>query len=534
MLKLLRTSIIYRSTFIVLGIALLVGSFFAVFTYYWTSHLEQEQAKSRMGNLLSTVESTTSIACYLLDINLAAEVSRGLLKNEDVYSIRIFTPATVLAQASKSAKTKLATLPSSDIRITRDVFSPFNSSEKVCQIELVPDMAFIQKQVNSKANFTTYLLILQTILMALALVYVVIKIIARPIKTISDRLHDLSPEAGARLALPLGNEQDEIGQLVRDVNTIVGKLVNILEDERHLRIKHEIGEKKFRTIFDNAETGIFLLKTSGEVTSYNTAFLRLLALSPDTTSDNISSGLMSALEGQELRLHMMIDTATNQDQILSEDFSIEIGTPPVRKWLHIVLSPIEDGVLQGLLNDITDHKIGEEAANQLAVTDHLTGAFNRLGFDNEIASLKRSIQKTGSGFFLLLIDLDGFKSVNDTHGHDAGDKILCHFTQILFKIVRRSDFVARLGGDEFVVLLKDLQHADKAKEIAWKIITLTSAPIDLDDGTQTEIGASIGITYVGDADFDKNDVMRQADDAMYAVKKSGKNNYRLYDPDDKS
>lgn len=537
MLQSLNTSIVYRSTFIVLGIALLVGSCFALFSFYWASHKEQTQANNRMGTLLSTVESTTSIACYLLDANLASEVSRGLLKNEDVSSVRIFSGSTTLAQLSRDSGAQQASSPTDMVRqdtatsTIRDVFSPFNLQEKVCQIELEPNLIFIKQQATDQARVIVYPLLLQTLLMASAVVYIVLTKITRPIKNISDRLHYLKPEEGAKLILPSENEKDEIGQLVRDVNGILEKFVNILGDERQLRITHEIGEKKFQTIFDNAETGIFLLKTSGEVISYNPAFLQLLAIDSPTPQENGNTALMNALEGQQLRLHLIIGKANSQGQAIAEDFSIDVGQPLRRKWLHVVISPVDDGVLQGLLNDITERKIREEEANQLAVTDHLTGISNRLGFDREMTRLSQEVRKGQlSGFFLLLIDLDEFKQINDRHGHDVGDHVLRHFTQLVTRILRKSDFVARLGGDEFTVILKDLQKAEKAQEIAKKIIEQTRLPVQIDQDISLEIGASIGITYVGYADFDKNDVLREADEAMYAVKKSGKNNYGFYSP----
>ncbi|GGX17890.1 hypothetical protein [Undibacterium macrobrachii] len=91
LLQLLRTSIVYRSSALVLSIALCVGGMFAAFTYLWESNTEQELTKNRMGTLLSTVENTVSIACYLSDTNLAKEVAQGLLKNEDVASVKIYS-----------------------------------------------------------------------------------------------------------------------------------------------------------------------------------------------------------------------------------------------------------------------------------------------------------------------------------------------------------------------------------------------------------------------------------------------------------
>ncbi len=101
MLRLLRTSIVYRSAFIVLGIALLVGSFFALFSYQFSAQSEQEQASQRMQASLSTVENTASIACFLLDQNLASELARGLLKNGDISRVLIFSGDKILAEASK-------------------------------------------------------------------------------------------------------------------------------------------------------------------------------------------------------------------------------------------------------------------------------------------------------------------------------------------------------------------------------------------------------------------------------------------------
>lgn len=261
MLRLLRTSIVYRSAFIVLGIALLVGIFFALLSYHFSAKSEQEQARQRTQASLSTVENTASIACFVLDQNLAAELARGLIKNGDISRVQIISDGKVLAEADKQSTQKsepsaLTMLPSIDAssQLVHEVYSPFNSKEKVCEIHLDPNLDFIREQSTSKARFIMYLLLLQALAMASAVVYVVLNMITKPIKNISDRLHTLAPESGDKLCLPDGNEKDEIGQLVRDVNTLVASLLETLNEERTLRIKHAIGEKKFQTIFENAET----------------------------------------------------------------------------------------------------------------------------------------------------------------------------------------------------------------------------------------------------------------------------------------
>lgn len=535
MLRILRTSIVFRSTFTVLSIALLVGSMFAVFAYYWTFSSEQNQTKARLRDLISTVENTASISCYLTDKHLASEVANGLLKNEDLHRARIFAGEVVLVDISKIGNTIVDSttepLPEGSLNVTRDIFSPFNPEEQVCKILLEPDTDYITTTAKLKARLLGYLLAMQAAAMAAAVVYVVLKNITRPIKNISDSLHNISATSGARLAIPRGNKDDEIGQLVIDTNTLISKIVSILDDERNLRLEHAIGEKKFKAIFENSETGIFLMKSSGEILSHNQAFCRLLGIPETYELEQVNSALGDALEGQQLRLNLMIEAAKTDARVQTEDFCIEVGDDQQKKWISIVLSAVEDEVLQGLVNDITDRKLSEEEAKQLAVTDHLTGAYNRLGFEREMARIAKDIAKgKRSTLFLLLIDLDHFKEVNDAYGHEAGDKVLRHFNQVLIQSVRKSDFIARLGGDEFVVLLKDLHQQSKAEEIAQKIIEQLQTPIEVDINTHAKVGASIGITFSGGQAFDKDSLLRQADEAMYDVKNQGKNAYRLYQP----
>lgn len=533
LIRLLKTSIVYRSSFMVLTIALCVGGLFAAVTYLWESNTEQELVKNRMATLLSTVENTVSVACYLSDANLAKEVAQGLLKNEDVASIKIFSNQQVLSDLRKPTLTSksnpLMSKLKTEFLIERPIYSPFNRSESVCQIELKPDMTFIRAQVNHKARFTALLLMLQALIMAGAVVVIVMVLITRPIKTISDRLHRLPVNANTKLPLPAGNQHDEIGQLVRDVNTLFSKLSHILDEERELRIQHQIGEKKFRTIFENSETGIFLLKPNGEVISSNPAYLRLFAMQADAPSDLIKNSLLHHLHEYALRLQGMLENALHEDQVSSEDFELEFGTPPQKKWINLVISSVENDILQGLVNDITERKQLEESANQLAMTDHLTGIANRLGFEKALSRLHFEMHAgLIMSFYVLMIDLDGFKEVNDKYGHDVGDKVLIYFTQVLSKIVRKSDFVSRTGGDEFVVILKDIDELEKVQQIAQKIIVEASQVIQFGDAVNIKIGASIGINQADTPDYDMAKILHEADEAMYQAKKAGKNQYCLY------
>ena len=129
------------------------------------------------------------------------------------------------------------------------------------------------------------------------------------------------------------------------------------------------------------------MNCKGELLSYNQALTRMLNIATDNGAP--SAALLELISGQELRLHLMIDAALNESRVVSEDFCIEPGRLKEKKWINIVLHAAENDLLQGLINDITERKYKEEAAQQLAITDHLTGLNNRLGLERKLAHLMK-------------------------------------------------------------------------------------------------------------------------------------------------
>jgi diguanylate cyclase (GGDEF)-like protein len=168
----------------------------------------------------------------------------------------------------------------------------------------------------------------------------------------------------------------------------------------------------------------------------------------------------------------------------------------------------------------------EEDLYRQANYDKLTGLPNRRLFFSHANQAVVSARRHRRRFSLLFIDLDGFKAVNDTHGHDTGDALLAEVATRLRACVRETDTVARMGGDEFTVLLTDLTADPDASMVARRMLDILAAPFDL-DGTRCRIGASIGIASYPDHAEDLDALMAAADGAMYAVKRSGKNEMRV-------
>jgi diguanylate cyclase (GGDEF)-like protein len=172
-------------------------------------------------------------------------------------------------------------------------------------------------------------------------------------------------------------------------------------------------------------------------------------------------------------------------------------------------------------------RLSEERLRHLSQHDVLTGLPNRFLLNDRLSLALKRAGRFNPVLGVLMIDLDGFKEVNDTLGHHAGDLVLCEVAARLVRSVRQTDTIARLGGDEFVVLLPDLHTAAKAESVAGKIVAAISEPIDV-DGTQVKISASVGICSCPEHGKDPERLMHCVDAAMYLAKASGRNRYQVY------
>jgi diguanylate cyclase (GGDEF)-like protein/hemerythrin-like metal-binding protein len=169
----------------------------------------------------------------------------------------------------------------------------------------------------------------------------------------------------------------------------------------------------------------------------------------------------------------------------------------------------------------------QESIAYMAHYDELTGLPNRALFYDRLKQSLVIAKRNKTNVFLLFLDLDGFKSVNDSLGHRSGDILLKQVAQRVVSCVRESDTVGRMGGDEFTVLLNDADSHERVSEIALKIIGSLRTPFDL-EGNQVQIGVSIGVAYNSDDQITENDLLNNADMAMYESKNSGNSRYTFF------
>jgi diguanylate cyclase (GGDEF)-like protein/PAS domain S-box-containing protein len=183
---------------------------------------------------------------------------------------------------------------------------------------------------------------------------------------------------------------------------------------------------------------------------------------------------------------------------------------------------------RGVGRDVTEIARARERIASLAYSDALTGLANRTSLTPALEQAIERARRHSSRLAGVFIDLDGFKQINDVHGHAAGDAFLIEVGRRLRRSLRASDLVARLGGDEFFVVLEEMQDKAAVERILAKLVAELLRPYDLHGGAKARVSASLGVSFYPDDAADPTTLMEHADKAMYTAKQAGKNAYCLY------
>lgn len=227
------------------------------------------------------------------------------------------------------------------------------------------------------------------------------------------------------------------------------------------------------------------------------------------------------LQENILTRHIPIIFVTAEFDKESESHGLQLGA------VDYITKPINPAiVLQRVRNQIL-LKQHEKELQRIAHYDSLTGIPNRILLADRMAQAIAQAKREGEMLGICYLDLDGFKPVNDTLGHQAGDQVLIEIARRIESILRKGDTCARLGGDEFVVLLPNLHHSEKCIITVKRLLEIIAQPI-LVQGQPFFLTASIGITICPDDDSDADGLLSHADQAMYVAKQSGKNRYHLF------
>ncbi|MBI1906530.1 MAG: EAL domain-containing protein [Rhodocyclales bacterium] len=331
---------------------------------------------------------------------------------------------------------------------------------------------------------------------------------------------------------------DGAGGFVGAISMLSG-VTALLDQERQLRgereqliesLRAELENRRITAaVFDAASEGIVVTDADSRIILVNAAFTRTTGYSEGEVLGQTPGILRSGRHGAEFYDVMWRDL-WDQGHWKGEIWNRRKDGKVYPEWLHINAVRDDAGSISyyaGVFSDIMLHEDLRNKLHNLAYYDPLTDLPNRQLFTDRLAQVVAQAQRAGSGFSVLFIDLDGFKDVNDTLGHSAGDRLLVSVAARLRAAVRQNDTVARLGGDEFTVILQESVDESAVVTAASKIFDALGSPFEI-DGHDLFVGASIGASRYPDDGVTVEQLLIAADSAMYRAKGEGKGRLGFY------
>jgi diguanylate cyclase (GGDEF)-like protein/PAS domain S-box-containing protein len=326
------------------------------------------------------------------------------------------------------------------------------------------------------------------------------------------------------LAIDAGPIRNEAGELIAVVETL-RDWTSWKNTESQLRL--------IESVFASSSEGIIITDANVQILQVNPAFTALTGYAPDEVHGRNPSLLQSGIHDRSFYRELWkvllehghwsgeVWNRRKSGEIYPESLSINAVRDPGGKVTHYV----------GMFSDITAQKQAQDQLEDMAKHDALTGLPNRIALSARLHQVLSMARSQNHLVAVCFVDLDEFKPINDTYGHEAGDQVLIEVSQRLKSATRSSDTVARIGGDEFIILLADFSTMEEIEQALGRILEILRQPIVI--GTATvAVSASIGVTVHPLDESDTDTLIRHADQAMYVAKNTGRNNWRMYDASD--
>lgn len=354
--------------------------------------------------------------------------------------------------------------------------------------------------------------------------------LALPLRLLARDLSRLQPGGEERLSIAAEYARSDVGTIARTLNLLLDTHQTAQLHNEELHAAMATMEAQYRQLMDFTSAGIFVLDAEYRLIHSNPTVSRVMGATPQdmATLRGVDFIPMVFLEPDAVKAK--ISEAEGTGETCAGDFELH-GLDGKTGWVHCLLSvqlPADGNgrpLIEGVIYDVTQRKRDEEQAAYLADHDPLTGLKNRASFERSLEAFIAAGAADERPCTVMFIDLDGFKKVNDTQGHAAGDRVLVECAKRISGIVRRnSDVAARLGGDELVLLLANTDAMDAhVPVLAGRVLERIGLPIVTGAEVQAVVGASIGVASYPRHGRTRAEVLHAADEAMYAVKRKGKN-----------
>ena len=488
-------------------------------------HVELNNANSKaelmVHQIIDTIESSVSAAVYKNDALAAKEILKGLVHNDVVQKAVIRSDHGLLLIKIKDERVV------DGKEIIRELFSPDDSKKSIGQISVITNTDFSLQTAQYNAIGHALNSFVFMVLFLPFVVLVIRSLFSNPLIRISDTLINIIAGEQDRIERLENNKNNEVDQLIVSINKILGELNAKISIQQALRKRVEAVEKKLRNIFQSTSAGLFLLDNNGNILTCTPTLLRILGFE-DTGLVSLNGQNFAAMFFKEPeQFQQMIKNVSELERLETQDLMLKNDSEAKPLWVHCLLSKVEVGGVsrfEGVIFDISQRVASEKATQHEANYDALTGLLRRNVAELQ---LRKYLASNSKSVVVLMLDLDGFKKANDTYGHDAGDIVLKQTAKHLESCVRHNDIACRLGGDEFLIILFNCTLATTAFSIAEEIITAIRTPIIINEHITINIGVSIGIALFPTHGDTVEVLLKSADDAMYQVKRNGKNGYAI-------
>lgn len=322
----------------------------------------------------------------------------------------------------------------------------------------------------------------------------------------------------------------EIGQIVHELRVHQIELEMQNEELRQAQIELDAQRERYFDLYDLAPVGYCTLSEEGFILEANLTAAILLGISRSKLVGRLMTEFVHKEDQNNYYLYRKKFFRSD------EKFSFELRLlrqehPPF--WAHLVTTAAKNSdnisVVRLVMSDITEKKIYEDELTRIAQYDAMTNLPNRVLLSDRLSQGMTQSERHRLPLAVVYFDLDGFKEVNDTYGHEVGDHVLVTLSNRMKQTLREGDTIARIGGDEFVIILLDLKNIEDAIPMITRLLEATAKPLNVDN-LLLQITASLGVTFYPQVQkIDADLLLRQADQAMYQAKLAGRNRYHVFD-----
>jgi len=517
----------FKISLVIGTISIVISSAVAGISYYFQLDQATLQSEQLAKQIVESASRPSAIAAYLDDTELGTEIVVGLANNDLIAGAKI-------ENAASNNSVLAGFVNTSNKTIEIPLYNPFIESDAVGLLIVYLDMEFIKKQASENSLQTAYLLVALSICIAVIVGLYVRKNLTHPLRDVAyefGRIDTTAPEEMQAIDIRYSNK-DEIASLVSKVNTIISALKEqFLSEKRLLKTTEEL-QRRFRLLFEQATAGIGLLDENGKIMVANPAFDELF--NDATEGQSFIKYLAEPAEFQS-QIEKLLRAGVHVNGQVELDLLCYKGDN--KHYFHCLLSTINESrgatrenskdlsqhLVEVVIYDVTERKEQELKTRYEADHDTLTGLLNRRAGAIRVSKQLAETNEKFPMFGLLMIDLDKFKPINDTHGHEVGDLVLKGVADNMRAILTpEKASCIRWGGDEFLVGVRMIDQAH-IETLVCSLLQSIKQEFKVDETLKVSVGASIGVIVVkrtGPDSHDLDSLIARADDLMYETKQT--------------